>query len=93
MNSHIMMLVTSWSIFAIAYIALLIYRKQVESHEDDTLHFTSDSSVLNAQQTIAHKLDTLDRWSKILMAVVIGYGVIVASLYLYSVWQSNSSFS
>ena len=89
MNSPILMLVTSWFALVAAYVALFIYRKQLEAHEDDSIHVLADNRVLAAQENMAHKMEALERWSKILMAVVIVYGLVVGGMYLYMVWQSN----
>ena len=89
MNSPIMMFATSWFVLVAAYVALFIYRKQLEAHEDDSTHVLADNRVLAAQQTMAHKMEALERWSKILMAVVIVYGLLIGGMYLYSVWQTN----
>ena len=89
MNSQIMMLMTSWFVLVIAYVGLFIYRKQLERGEDDTVHVLADNRVLSAQETIAHKMEALERWSKILITVVILYGLIIGGMCLYSVWQAN----
>jgi hypothetical protein len=84
-----MMLVTSWSVLLAAYVILFVYRKQLERSEDDTIHVLADANVLNAQQSIAQRMTVLERWSKIVGVTVILYGIVVAGIYLYSVWQSN----
>lgn len=89
MNSQLIMLLTSWTVLLTAYVVLLIYRKQIEHSEDDTLHVMADSRVLTTQETIAHKMDVLDKWAKILITVVIVYGLIIAGIYCYHVWQTN----
>ena len=89
MNSQFFMLFTSWTVLLAGYIIVFIYRKQLERNEDDTLHVLADNRVLSNQQAIAHKMDVLERWSKILGVSVILYGIVVAGMYLYSVWQSN----
>jgi hypothetical protein len=87
--NNIVMLFTSWSVLLAAYVVLFIYRKQLERSEDDTLHVLAETSVLSNQQSIAHKMTVLERWSRIVGVVVLAYGAIIAAIYLYSVWQSN----
>ena len=89
MNSQLWIMVGTWSVFLVAYVILLTHRKQMERSEDETLHVLADSRLVSMQEAIAHKLEVLDRWSKILLAVVIVYGLAIAGYYLYSVWQSN----
>ena len=89
MNSQLWIMIGTWSVFLVGYVVLLTYRKQMERSEDETLHVLADSRLVSMQETIAHKLDVLDRWCKILLAVVIVYGLAIAGYYLYSAWQSN----
>jgi hypothetical protein len=89
MDSHIVLLFTSWTVLVAAYVILFIYRKQIERSEDDTLHVLAENTVLTNQQSIAHKMTVLEHWSRILFFVVLVYGCIIAGIYMYSVWQSN----
>lgn len=91
MSRQILMLLTSWSALVTAYIVLLVWRKQLERTEDDTLHVLADRSVLSAQESMAHKMDLLERWSRILISLVILSGLVIAGIYMYSVWVSNTN--
>ena len=93
MNSQIVLLAGSWSVLVAAYVILFIYRKQVERNEDDSIHVLADNRVLATQQSIAQKMNVLERWSKIVGITVVVYGLVVAAAYIYSVWQSNLNVS
>jgi hypothetical protein len=81
-----------WALLAVAVITLLIWRQLVSRNEDDTLHMldgASDQRTLQ-QSALAIKLEFIDKWGKILTIVAVGYGLILAGLYIYQVWVANS---
>ena len=71
-----------WSLLALAVIALLVTRKVVASKEDDQLHVLEGATA--QQSDVAHKLDVIDRWGKILTALAVAGGLAIAALYVYS---------
>jgi hypothetical protein len=84
------LLIASWTVLTAALIALFLYRRQVGRREDDFVHLSAvDAQVLNEQASMAQRLDTLDRWMKILLVVVVAFGLLVAAAYVYSVWNMN----
>jgi hypothetical protein len=84
------LLIASWTVLTAALIALFLYRRQVGRREDDFVHLSAvDAQVLNEQASMAQRLDTLDRWMKILLIVVVAFGLLVAAAYVYSVWNMN----
>jgi hypothetical protein len=38
--------------------------------------------------TVAHRLDQIDKWGKILTTLVVIYGVILGAVYVYRGWVS-----
>lgn len=79
-------------LLAITVLALFVWRKTLASGEDDTLHVLDGASVVkNAHQDVlAHKLDLIDKWGKILTVVTVVYGLIVGGLYAWQSWVQNS---
>lgn len=71
--------------------ALAIYRKTISSHEDDTLH-VSASTVVNVshQADVAHRLEVIDRWGKLLTVIAAVYGLALGALYTYQMWVEGS---
>jgi hypothetical protein len=84
-------------VFAIALvvgvIALALWRKVVAKEEDDTLHILGGSAVITHQVNIAHKLDMIDKWGKILTAVAAFYLLILFAVYLYQMWSGAHASS
>ena len=77
-----------WGVLAIAVLILIIYRKQISSHEDDSIHL--EGSIATEQVAMAHRLALIDRWGKLLTIVVAVYGVALVAIYLYQQYQSQS---
>jgi hypothetical protein len=78
-----------WTVLALVVLALLVRRKMVASKEDDNLHVMSGP---NPQQAlIAAKLDTIDKWGKLLTVITVLYGLIIAGLYVWSAFSGRPS--
>jgi hypothetical protein len=91
MNIVLTPFLAGWIVMACGVAALAIYRKTISSHEDDTLHVSAISSVNVSQQAdVAHRLEVVDRWGKLLTAVVAVYGVALAAAYTYQMWVEGS---
>ena len=81
-----------WGLLAIAVLALFVWRKAVASGEDDNLHVMDGGSVEKsaAQATMAHRLEVIDRWGKIVTVVTIVYGLVLGGVYAWQSWVQNS---
>jgi ABC-type transport system involved in cytochrome c biogenesis permease subunit len=77
-----------WVLLALAVIGLLVWRKAVASHEDDNLHVLDGGGA--DQTVVAHKLDQIDKWGKILTVIALVYGVILGAAYAYQAWIQTS---
>lgn len=76
-----------WVLMAIPVVGLIIYRKSVAQQEDDSLKLSQNSQGATAQQIgVAHRLEQIDKWGKILTAVVVAYGVVLLAVFLYRGW-------
>lgn len=81
----------TWIPLAAVVAVLAIYRNMMASHEDETIHvLEGDAPQVVAQAKLSHRLETVERWGKILTAVVIAYGVLIGVMYLYFVWQQGA---
>ena len=79
-----------WSVVALAVIVLLVTRKMVASKEDDQLHVLNGVPATATQQvTVAHKLDVIDKWGKILTVVAVVFGLAIAATYVYSTFSTR----
>ncbi len=89
MNVNLMPYFIFWVVLAVIVIGMIIWRKAVSSHEDDSLHVL-DGGAVSQQVSVNQKLDMIDKWGKILTAVTIVFGLILAAIYLYQSWIAMS---
>jgi len=90
MNISFFPLLVSWSVLAVFVLALIVWRKTVARNEDDQLHVLNTAAVPQ-QAEVAHKLEVIDKWGKIVTAVTALYGAAIAGLYLYQTWVQTST--
>ena len=88
MNFSLLPFLYPWVVLALIVIGLLVRRKMIASHEDDALHVL-DGGGAN-QTVVAHKLDQIDKWGKILTVIALVYGVILGVAYAYQAWIQTS---
>jgi hypothetical protein len=89
MNINLLPYAVFWGVLAIVVVFLIIYRKSVSSHEDDSLHL--EGSGPTEQMALAHRLELIDRWGKTLTVVVAVYGVALAAIFLYQQYLIQST--
>lgn len=80
-----------WLILGAIVALLALYRKLISSHEDDIVHVSGETTALTKQESMAHKLETIDHWGKILTIVLAGYGLILGAWILYALWQQSAT--
>jgi hypothetical protein len=90
MNINLLPYAVFWGVLAIVVVFLIIYRKSVSSHEDDSIHL--EGNMPSEQMALSHRLQSIDRWGKTLTVVVALYGVALAAIYLYQVWNNVPSY-
>jgi len=90
MNISFVPFTVLWALLAIVVLGLIVYRKLVSSKEEETLHL-ADAAEASHQAVIAHKLDWIDKWGKLLTVVALVYGLLLAAAYTYHVWLTMSS--
>jgi len=74
-----------WALLALVVLAMAGYRKSISGQEDETLHL-GDPVESTHQVQVAHKLDVIDKWGKLLTVVVAVYGLLLAIAYTYQNW-------
>ena len=81
-----------WGLLAVSVLALFVWRKAIASGEDDNLHVMDGGSVEKsaAQAVMAHKLEIIDRWGKVMTVVTIVYGLVLGGVYAWQSWVQNS---
>jgi hypothetical protein len=88
-NVNLMPYFIFWLVLAVIVIAMIIWRKTVSSHEDESLHVL-DGGAVSHQLNVNQKLDVIDKWGKILTAITVILGLILATIYLYQSWIAMS---
>lgn len=79
--------VVIWAVLAIATLGLALYRKLVSASEEDLVHLgPGEERQIPRQIALAAKLESADRWGKILTVSTITIGLAVAALILYQAW-------
>ncbi len=86
---NLMLFVVSWCVLATAVLALALYRFFVARGEDAYIHV--DTGHVSQQQMLVKKLDSLDRWGKLLTIVAAVYALVIGGLFMYSAWIESST--
>ena len=89
MNINFIPFLALWVVLAVGVIVMIAWRKVVARQEDETLH-VMDVGAVSHQVDIAHKLDVIDKWGKIVTAITVVYGLVLGALYLYQSWVEMS---
>ena len=72
------------SVLAAAILAMLAYRKVLASNEDHYIHLhEGDNRTISDQRTVGHRIDILDKYSKLLSIALGLYLVVLACFALY----------
>jgi drug/metabolite transporter (DMT)-like permease len=80
------------ALLILSVIALIAWRKTVARTEDDTLHVLEARQPAIWQQAgVAHKLDLIDKWGKILTVVAVVYLIVFGTLLMYQQWLRASA--
>ena len=90
MNINLLPYAVFWGVLAIVVVFLIIYRKAISNREDDSIHLEGNTST--EQVFLAHRLESIDRWGKTLTIVVALYGVALAGIYLYQIWNTVPTY-
>jgi hypothetical protein len=89
---NLMPFVVSWAVLATAVVVLIVYRRMVAAKEDDYIHVEGDPDrVVHEQEVVAHKLDVIDKWGKVLTAIAVVYGLAISGLFMYNEWVNTST--
>jgi len=85
----------AWAVLATIVIVLAICRRFVSEHEDDSLHVGDvDSGAATSQQVaLAKRLESIDRWGKILTVLALVSGLALAGVFLYTAWMESSRYA
>jgi hypothetical protein len=83
--------IASWGILAVVVLALLIYRISVARRDDATLHVLEQNpNVIAAQNQAIQKIKAIDHWGEALTIITVGYGLVIALVYLHYLWVMST---
>jgi hypothetical protein len=85
MNISFVPFAVLWVLLAMVVLMLVAYRKVVSLQEEETLHL-ANAAEANHQAVIARKLDSIDKWGKLLTVVAVVYGMLLFAAYTCHVW-------
>ena len=72
---------------ALAVLILAGWRQFIDLHEDDTIHLGErETGMVTEQASLARKVGTINRWSRVLTIVTAAYGLGLAAYFLYQQW-------
>jgi len=80
----------AWGVLAVIVLSLALMRRNISSHEDDTIHLSASGAAIDQQVSMAKKLESIDRWGKILTVVLAVSGIALAILYGMQLWDATS---
>jgi len=72
-------------------IALFLYHRWLENHEDHYIHLhddAHDSNVITSQGAIGRRLEMVDKLKNGLLVAVILYGLAIAAMAIYAAWNN-----
>jgi hypothetical protein len=74
-----------WAALAVVVAAMAGYRRSISVKDDESLHLTNPTDTVH-QIEIAHKLDVVDKWGKLLTVIAAVYGLLLVLAYTYQNW-------
>jgi len=81
-----------WAVLATIVVGLALTRKFAAREEDDSLHV--GQAAVNARQlAVAHTLDVIDKWGKLMTTIVGIYGLGLLAAYVYQSWVASSQLN
>ena len=81
-------------ILVLVVIALFLYHRWLENHEDHYIHLhgdSHDSNIITGQATMTKRLGAVDRVKNGLLAAVILYAITIAGIAIYVAWNNPGS--
>jgi len=76
---------------ALVVVALFVYRRWLENHDDPYIHLhndSHDSSIITAQNSAAKRLDVVDKVKNGLLVAVILYVFAIIAMVAYVAWNN-----
>jgi hypothetical protein len=92
MSANIISMAISWGILTLVVVALAIYKRSLDGHIDEGIHFnTAEEAALRRQAAETHRSEVVERWGKALTAVVVLYGLVILGMLIYQQWNAAAT--
>jgi uncharacterized protein involved in tellurium resistance len=81
-----------WGVILILTIVLWLYRRFLENREDHYIHLHGDdreAKALQTQSVVGKRVETLSRTTRILVIVLVVYGLVIAGFEIYRAWNNT----
>jgi hypothetical protein len=81
----------TWGILALIVIALFVYHRWLENHEDHYIHLHGDghdAAIVGSQTTVAKRIAMVDKLKNALLVALIVYALAIAGLATYAAWNA-----
>jgi uncharacterized protein involved in tellurium resistance len=83
-----------WGAVLVITIILWLYRRFLENREDHYIHLHGDdreAQVLQQQTVVGKKVETLSRTTRILVIILVLYGLAIAAFEIYRAWNTSGA--
>jgi hypothetical protein len=89
---NLMVVIVVWVVLGVVTLALALYRKLLSSSETDVVHLgAGEEKEIPKQLALAARMDSIDRWGKVLTVVVVSVGICLGMAYLYLAFNDPAS--
>jgi hypothetical protein len=80
--------IVSWSVCALIVLGVAIYRITLAGRDDRSLDLmVKDEHVIADQKMAVKRIRSIDHWGEALTVITVLYGLAIASIYFYQIWQ------
>ncbi|HEV2351608.1 MAG TPA: hypothetical protein VG028_17390 [Terriglobia bacterium] len=80
--------ISTWSVLALVVLAIGVYRITLARRDDRSLDLmVQDEHVIADQKQAVKRIKTIDHWGQALTILTVLYGLAIAFVYFYQVWQ------
>lgn len=72
-------------------VAMFLYKRWLENHDDPYIHLhddSHDSTIVTTQTSLAKRLDAVDKVKNGLVIAVILYALAIAGMAIYTAWNN-----
>jgi hypothetical protein len=79
-----------WAILTLCVVGLALYRKYFSARQEGAPEMFGSDAFIHHQEDVAHRLDVIDRWGKMLTVVSFVFGIALAVVFLYNAWVMST---